>query len=114
MLKLSPDSRPPVLSIGACFFGLLANAAALATALTAKRVLPKREHLALMIGAAHGMDTSTYTIPYVSGWAGTVKDKSPAEVVQATGERVRKTAGAILDALPTRPGRGRRPAQPVP
>lgn len=59
------------------------------------------ESVALMIGAAHGMDTSSYTIPYVSGWAGTVKDKDPAEVVQATGERVRKTAGAILDALST-------------
>lgn len=59
------------------------------------------ESVALMIGAAHGMDTSSYTIPYVSGWAGTVKDKSPADVVQATGERVRRAAGAILDALPT-------------
>lgn len=59
------------------------------------------ESVALMIGAAHRMDTSSYTIPYVSGWAGSVKDRSPAEVVQATGERVRKVAGAILDALPT-------------
>ncbi|WP_081416306.1 ArdC-like ssDNA-binding domain-containing protein [Gryllotalpicola ginsengisoli] len=59
------------------------------------------ESVALMIGAAHGMDTTAYTIPYVSGWAGTVNDKDPAEVVQATGERVRKTAGAILDALDT-------------
>lgn len=59
------------------------------------------ESVALMIGAAHGMDTSSYTIPYVAGWAGTVQDKDPAEVVQATGERVRKAAGAILDALPT-------------
>jgi hypothetical protein len=59
------------------------------------------ESVALMIGAAHGMDTTAYTIPYVSGWAGTVKDREPAEVVQATGERVRKTAGAILDALDT-------------
>lgn len=59
------------------------------------------ESVALMIGAAHGMDTTDYTIPYVSGWAGTVKDKEPGEVVQATGERVRKTAGAILDALDT-------------
>jgi hypothetical protein len=59
------------------------------------------ESVALMIGAAHGMDTSAYTILYVSGWVGTVKDKDPAEVVQATGERVRKTAGAILDALNT-------------
>lgn len=59
------------------------------------------ESVALMIGAAHGMDTTAYTIPYVSGWAGTVTDKDPAEVVQTTGERVRKAAGAILDALPT-------------
>ncbi|AYG04602.1 ArdC-like ssDNA-binding domain-containing protein [Gryllotalpicola protaetiae] len=59
------------------------------------------ESVALMIGAAHGMDTTGYTIPYVSGWASTVTDKDPAEVVQATGERVRKAAGAILDALPT-------------
>ncbi len=59
------------------------------------------ESVALMIGAAHGMDTTAYTIPYVSGWAGTVKDKEPAEVVQATGERVRRAAGTILDALDT-------------
>ncbi|WP_416777807.1 hypothetical protein [Microbacterium lacticum] len=30
-----------------------------------------------------------------------MKDKTPVEVVQATGERVRKTASAILDALST-------------
>jgi hypothetical protein len=59
------------------------------------------ESVALMIGAAHGMDTSSYSVSYVSGWAGTVKDKEPAEVVQATGERVRKTAAVVLDALGT-------------
>lgn len=59
------------------------------------------ESVALMIGAAHGMDTTACTIPYVSGWAGIVKDKDPTEVVQATGERVRTTAGTILDALDT-------------
>ncbi|MDC7802339.1 ArdC-like ssDNA-binding domain-containing protein [Sphingomonas sp. BLCC-B65] len=59
------------------------------------------ESVALMIGAAHGMDTTAYTIPYVSGWAGTVTDKDPAEVVQVTGERVRKTVAVILDALDT-------------
>ncbi|MCT2221061.1 ImmA/IrrE family metallo-endopeptidase, partial [Dietzia cinnamea] len=75
------------------------------------------ESVALMIGAAHGMDTTAYTIPYVSGWAGTVKDKDPVEVVQATGERVRKVAVTILDALPTvqvgtgdPPGLSREPA----
>lgn len=59
------------------------------------------ESVALMIAASHGMDTSSYSVNYVSGWAGTVKDQGPAEVVQATGERVRKTAAAILDALDT-------------
>lgn len=59
------------------------------------------ESVALMVGAAHGMDTTGYTIPYVSGWASTVKDSSPVEVVQATGERVRKTATEILDHLDT-------------
>lgn len=59
------------------------------------------ESVALMVGAAHGMDTSDYTIPYVSTWASTVADSSPIEVVQATGERVRKTALGILDQLDT-------------
>ncbi|MFT3862373.1 ArdC-like ssDNA-binding domain-containing protein [Micropruina sp.] len=59
------------------------------------------ESVALMIGAAHGMDTSSYTIRYVAGWASSVKDTEPAEVIKATGERVRKTALAILDQLDT-------------
>ncbi|MDQ0575244.1 ArdC family protein [Agromyces albus] len=59
------------------------------------------ESVALMIGAAHGMDTSDYTIPYVSSWANSVHAKEPIEVVQETGERVRRTAAAILDQLPT-------------
>jgi hypothetical protein len=59
------------------------------------------ESVTLMVGAAHGMDTSGYTVPYVSGWAASVKDTSPVEVVKATGERVRKTAIGILDRLDT-------------
>lgn len=59
------------------------------------------ESVALMIGAAHGMDTSDYTIPYIAGWASSVKDTEPAEVIKATGERVRKTALGILDQLDT-------------
>jgi hypothetical protein len=47
------------------------------------------------------MPTDSYTIPCVSGWATTVKDRTPPEVVQATGERVRSTALAILNALDT-------------
>ena len=59
------------------------------------------ESVALMNGAAHGMDTTGYTIPYVAGWAANVNGKEPVEVVQATGERVRKTAAGILDLLDT-------------
>ncbi|GAA1817731.1 ArdC family protein [Agromyces neolithicus] len=64
------------------------------------------ESVALMIGAAHGMDTSDYTIPYVSSWANSVQGKTPTEVIQETGERVRRTAAAILDQLPTTQGAG--------
>lgn len=59
------------------------------------------ESVALMVGAAHGMDTSIYTVPYVSGWASSVKDVSPVEVVKTTGKRVRRTAIGILDRLDT-------------
>src|SRR4051812_38513787 len=50
------------------------------------------ESVALMVGAAHGLDTSNYTIPYVSTWASSVAGKTPVEVVQSTAERVRATA----------------------
>ncbi len=59
------------------------------------------ESVALMIGAAHGMDTTGYTIPYVTSWAAHVDGKEPAEIVKATGERVRSTALKILDQLDT-------------
>ncbi|MBU8577612.1 ArdC-like ssDNA-binding domain-containing protein [Brevibacterium luteolum] len=59
------------------------------------------ESVALMIGAAHGMDTTGYTIPYVSTWAARVDGKEPVEIVKATGERVRKTAAEILGRLDT-------------
>ncbi|WP_098731469.1 ArdC family protein [Brevibacterium epidermidis] len=59
------------------------------------------ESVTLMVGAAHGMDTSGYTIPYVAGWAAVVDRKNPVEVVQAAGERIRKTALDVLDRLDT-------------
>lgn len=59
------------------------------------------ESVALMVGAAHGLDTTSYTVPYVSTWASRVPDKSPVEVVQATAERVRSAAVSILDTLET-------------
>jgi hypothetical protein len=59
------------------------------------------ESVALMIGAAHGLDTSSYTVPYVASWAGSVPGRSPVEVVQATAERVRAAAIDVLDNLDT-------------
>ncbi|WP_121258624.1 ArdC family protein [Nocardioides ferulae] len=59
------------------------------------------ESVALMVGAAHGLDTSSYTVPYVSTWASDVPGKSPVEVVQATADRVRAASLKILENLPT-------------
>ncbi|GAB2448341.1 hypothetical protein GCM10027062_32440 [Nocardioides hungaricus] len=60
------------------------------------------ESVALMVGAAHGLDTSSYTVPYVSTWAASVPGKNPVEVVQSTAERVRATALGILDQVDTK------------
>jgi len=59
------------------------------------------ESVALMVAAAHGMDTQDYTIPYVAGWATAVPDREAVAVVQQTGERVRRATVAILEQLPT-------------
>jgi hypothetical protein len=59
------------------------------------------ESVALMVGAAHGLDTSSYTVPYVSSWASSVAGRSPVEVVQSTAQRVRAAAVTILDQLNT-------------
>jgi hypothetical protein len=59
------------------------------------------ETVALMIGAAHGLDTAEYSVPYVTSWATSVPDKTVFDVVTATAERARKAAVAILDTLET-------------
>lgn len=59
------------------------------------------ESVALMVSAAHQMDTSTYTIPYVATWASTIPDSDPVEVVQATAQRVRRATVGILERLDT-------------
>jgi hypothetical protein len=56
------------------------------------------ESVAFVVGEAHGLDTSAYSLPYVASWAG---GADPAAVVRATAERVTRTARAILDGLPT-------------
>jgi hypothetical protein len=55
----------------------------------------------VMVGAAHGLATDDYTIPYVASWASSVPGRTPAEVVQSTAERVRGAAVTILDKLDT-------------
>jgi hypothetical protein len=59
------------------------------------------ESVALMVGAAHGLDTSSYTVPYVSSWASSVAGRSPVEVVQSTAQRVHAAAVTFLDRLNT-------------
>lgn len=59
------------------------------------------ESVALMIAAAHGLDTTSYSVPYVSSWASSVPNTSPLEVVQATADRVRTTAVTVLSYLDT-------------
>ena len=59
------------------------------------------ESVALMIAAAHGMDSSHYTIPYVATWASRVPGQDPVKAVQSTAARVRSAALDILDRLDT-------------
>ena len=59
------------------------------------------ESVALMVGAAHGLDTSQYTVPYVTTWAASVSAVNPVQVVTSTLDRVRKAALTILDHLDT-------------
>lgn len=59
------------------------------------------ESFAAMVCASYGMDSTGYTVPYVAGWAETVTNQTPLEVMRATGERVRTAVLAELDHLPT-------------
>jgi hypothetical protein len=56
------------------------------------------ESVAYVIGAAHGLDTSSYTIPYVTGWAG-----ADVDLVRLSAERVLSTARQVLAAAPPGP-----------
>ncbi|MFF2267411.1 ImmA/IrrE family metallo-endopeptidase [Cellulosimicrobium cellulans] len=59
------------------------------------------ESVAMMVAAAHDMQATRPSALYVAEWANSVEDKRPEEVVQETGERVRRAVASILDALPT-------------
>src|SRR5699024_9595121 len=68
------------------------------------------ESVALMVGAAHGVDTSGYTVPYVSTGAARVAGQEPDEAVKVAGERVRKPALGMLEQLdPAQVGNGTPP-----
>jgi hypothetical protein len=54
------------------------------------------ESVAYVVAVASGLDTSSYSLPYVAGWAEPGKE---AEVMANTAERVIATARRILDAL---------------
>jgi hypothetical protein len=55
------------------------------------------ESVAYVIAMASGLDTSSYSLPYVAGWAESGKE---AEVMADTADRVIETARRILSALP--------------
>lgn len=59
------------------------------------------ESVAMMVTTAHGMDSSKYTVPYVSTWASQVPGTDPVQVVQDTAARVRLAAISILNHLDT-------------
>ncbi|WP_123814469.1 hypothetical protein [Myceligenerans xiligouense] len=59
------------------------------------------EFVAAFVLAAHGVDSSDYTIPYVSTWASDVKEVDPVTAVHQTAPRVRTIALQILDGLDT-------------
>lgn len=59
------------------------------------------DSVAYMISAAHGLDLTAWTVPYVSGWAASVPGISPVEAIQKTAARVRSTAVTVLDQLNT-------------
>jgi len=55
------------------------------------------ESVAYLIAAAHGLDTTGYTFPYVWTWAAASHHAHPEDVVRATGQRVLTAARWILE-----------------
>ncbi|MGX1695313.1 serine/arginine repetitive matrix protein 2 [Microbacterium keratanolyticum] len=60
----------------------------------------KAESFATMLCAMYGMDTGDYSIPYVAGWASSVPDTTPSEVMVATGDQTVKSVLSLLEHLP--------------
>ena len=76
--------------------GTVDLAKAMAVTRGAKEV--EAESVAFLIGAAHGMDTAAYSLPYISTWAS--RDDG-IDTVRQVGTRVIATARSILAKLPT-------------
>lgn len=63
------------------------------------RIEVEAESVAYIVCTASGLDTSTYSIPYVAGWAESTDD--PIQTLLSTGETVVRAARTILDQLVT-------------
>ena len=69
------------------------------------------ESVALMVGAAHGLDTSSYTVPYVSTWAASVPGQEPGRgrpVDRRTRPRAPRS-GSSTSSTPSRSATATRP-----
>ncbi len=64
-------------------------------ALTREQAEVEAESVAYVVTAAHGLDSSGYTIPYVAGWSG-----GNLDLVARTAERVLSTSRDILSRTP--------------
>jgi hypothetical protein len=70
------------------------------------------ESVAFLTAAHAGLDTSSYTFGYVTGWAeraAAATGQPPHEIVQATGARVVRAAAALSTALDDALGQGEPP-----
>ena len=67
-------------------------------ALTREQAEVEAESVAYIVTAAHGLDSGTYTIPYVAGWSG-----GDRQLVADTAGRVLSTAHDILTRTPAPP-----------
>ena len=60
------------------------------------------ESVAYLVTASHGLDSGSYTFPYVTAWAGHIAGVSAEEAVRQTGQRVLGAARWVLDATQAR------------
>jgi DNA primase len=57
------------------------------------------ESIAYLLSTTQGLDTGSYTFPYVVGWACSLVNRTAEEVVRDVGQRVLQTAKVLLDQL---------------